>query len=83
MYDAVGAPRDLASFVPGRVSLPPSVVGCSPVEEIAGEEGRLFMKENQKRMRRSISENNFDAMPAPYCDPVLKRNKKVYCNFPT
>ncbi|CAK0867094.1 unnamed protein product [Prorocentrum cordatum] len=81
IYDTSGSPRNLASFVRERVSLPPSVVGCFQVDDIVGEAGRTYLKENQKRMRRPIEEIDFDNLPTPYFDPLLKRNKKMYHNF--
>ncbi|CAK0850742.1 unnamed protein product, partial [Prorocentrum cordatum] len=81
IYDTSGSPRNLASFVRERVSLPPSVVGCLQVDDIVGEAGRTYLKENQKRMRRPIEEIDFDSLPTPYFDPLLKRNKKMYHNF--
>ncbi|CAK0824695.1 unnamed protein product, partial [Prorocentrum cordatum] len=81
IYDTSGSPRNLASFVRERVSLPPSVVGCLQVDDIVGEAGRTYLKENQKRMRRPIEEIDFDNLPTPYFDPLLKRNKKMYHNF--
>ncbi|CAK0866856.1 unnamed protein product [Prorocentrum cordatum] len=51
------------------------------VDDIVGEAGRTYLKENQKRMRRPIEEIDFDNLPTPYFDPLLKRNKKMYHNF--
>ncbi|CAK0863884.1 unnamed protein product [Prorocentrum cordatum] len=81
IYDASGSPRNLASFVRDRVSLPPSIVGCRQVEDSVGEAGRTYLEENHKRMRRPIHEIDFDSLPTPYFDPLLKRNKKKYRSF--
>ncbi|CAK0833865.1 unnamed protein product, partial [Prorocentrum cordatum] len=78
IYDASGSPRNLASLVRDRVPVPPSIVGCRQVEDMVGEAGRTYLEENHKRMRGPIHEIDFDNLPTPYFDPLLKRNEKKY-----
>ncbi|CAK0884994.1 unnamed protein product, partial [Prorocentrum cordatum] len=51
------------------------------VGDIVGEAGRACRMENRKRARRPISEIDFDGLPSPHFDPLLKRNKKMYHNL--
>ncbi|CAK0882305.1 unnamed protein product [Prorocentrum cordatum] len=78
VYETDLAPRNLVSYLPGKVSLPDSVLDCRFIEDIVSPGCRSFLEENHKRMRLEPESVNFDSMPRLYMDPVLKRNPKSY-----
>ncbi|CAK0797401.1 unnamed protein product, partial [Prorocentrum cordatum] len=81
VYETDLAPRNLVSYLPGKVSLPDSVLDCRFIEDIVSPGCRSFLEENHKRMRLEPESVNFDSMPRLYMDPVLKRNPKSYRTF--
>eukprot|EP00959_Pyramimonas_sp_CCMP1952_P342272 7170818-Pyramimonas_sp.AAC.1 len=78
VYETDLAPRNLVSYLSGKVSLPDSLLDCRFIEDIVSPGCRSFLEENHKRMRLEPESVNFDSMLRLYMDPVLKRNPKSY-----
>ncbi|CAK0879800.1 unnamed protein product [Prorocentrum cordatum] len=73
--DDVGPPRSLDAMGGKHAGIAQWVM-----EDVVGEAGRPYLKGDQKRMRRPINAIDFDSLPTPYFDPLLKRNQNMYHN---
>ena len=70
----------LASFKLDRVSLPLSVHGSPPLEQLLQPSDRKYLEDYQQLMLDSAED--LEVRPEmSYVDPILKRNTKVYRKF--
>ncbi|CAK0858238.1 unnamed protein product [Prorocentrum cordatum] len=77
-YDGTGCLTRVAPFRKGLVSLPETVEGCPPFEDVAPPEVQRFLKGHPERMLRADSPSS---TVTPYFDPALKRSVKTYRQF--
>ncbi|CAK0860257.1 unnamed protein product, partial [Prorocentrum cordatum] len=76
--DGAGCLTRVAPFRKGLVSLPETVEGCPPFEDVAPPEVQRFLKGHPERMLRADSPSS---TVTPYFDPALKRSVKTYRQF--
>ncbi|CAK0851827.1 unnamed protein product, partial [Prorocentrum cordatum] len=76
--DGAGCLARVAPFRKGLVSLPETVEGCPPFEDVAPPEVQRFLKGHPERMLRADSPSS---TVTPSFDPALKRSVKTYRQF--